>query len=163
MGTFSFDDLPAIESALTEFQFDGAWIDIYVRDTSTNDWQRMLEFIRFSMHKWQYSVSGEQKQLPSSVADIFNARNDVDIHLSIDVASVTLNTYFFSFQEIEFDLDPRQVKDAVVLSGLFGYLRQLSRYLEKEVVLTPESTSDLVIFRITPPNNFVEHRNRTDR
>jgi hypothetical protein len=65
---------------------------------------------------------------------------------------------FFTVDEIEFDIDPREVKDERDLEELFDFLRRLCRISNKQTVLTPENAPDLWIFRFNPGINEPEYQ-----
>jgi len=92
-----------------EFAWDGSRRDIYGLNTDFALWQRFLDFIRFSGYPYRFSLGGDPASLPEDVKGIFEAWKDRGPLLCIDVGGVTLSCHFFTQQEIEFDLDPREV------------------------------------------------------
>jgi hypothetical protein len=64
---------------------------------------------------------------------------------------------FFTVEEIEFDIDPREVKGQQELNALFGFMRCLAQATDKEVVLTAENMREIVIFRASPGNAAIEY------
>ncbi len=161
------DGAPALlNSAMKEFKWDGALLDVYIDNTTPKDWQTLIDFVRKSDLKWKFTITDKSTALPESVEAIFQRRDDAPTCLSITVDSIELRSYFFSPDDIDFDLDPRQVNNVESVQRLFQLLRRLSDVLGRDVVLTPEGgrtiTADgslyMTLFRIAPGQNNVEHR-----
>jgi hypothetical protein len=61
-----------------------------------------------------------------------------------------INCHFFTEQEIELDLDPREVNSEERLNSLFRFMKVLGKHLGKEVILTLENSPHLVLLRTSP-------------
>ncbi len=144
------------ETARKEFEFDGSWKDIYVFQTTMSDWQHMLNTVRQSQYQVEYFRGGQPTQFPIDAIDAFPLDGESDRLLSVKFAGVLANCHFFGDGEIEFDIDPREVKGQTELDALFGFMRMLADAVGKEVVLTPENFREAIIFRIRPGSQEVE-------
>ena len=143
------DDL-AWDVVRGEFAFDGGWRDIYVFGTDIADWQRMFNAIRAGAYAFTYFKSGEATELPSDARLAFPLEGECDRRLSVWFADVLANCHFFTVEEIEFDIDPREVKGQVELDALVGFMRCLAESTGKEVVLAPENCPEIGILRLRP-------------
>lgn len=132
-----------------EFEWDGSFRDIYIFGTSLDDWQKLLDFIRTGQYTFEYKVDNKPAGLPQQAALMFEKESDRGL-MSINIGNLLLNCHFFMTDEIEFDLDPREVKGEKDLVELFTFLRQLCRITNKQTVLTSENVPGLWIFRFTP-------------
>jgi hypothetical protein len=132
-----------------EFEWDGSLRDIYIFKTSLDDWQKLLDYIRACRYTSEYKIDGDAVALPERAATIFECENSRSL-LSGNVGNLVLYCHFFTVDEIEFDLDPREVKVERDLEELFDFLRRLCRISNKQTVLTPENAPELWIFRFNP-------------
>jgi hypothetical protein len=163
------DDTTALQnSAMREFLFAGGLIDVYIDNTTHEDWQRLLDFVKSSDLDWKFTVNQAPAALPSSIRSIFNIRESAVPCLSITLGSIDLRSYFFLPVEIDFDIDPREESNVQSLQRLFQLLQDFCNLLGKDVVVTPEGgrsiTPDgavyMTLFRLTPGSQDIEHRLR---
>ena len=140
MGSVNWSDVER------DFEWDGSLRDIYVFDTTLDDWQRMLERIRQGPHPYCFTVDSETCSMPPEAARIFALRNEACVCLSLTCAGMVLNCHFFGEEQIEFDLDPREV-NADRWPALLGFLASLGELLGRDVVLTPENFPEGPIVR----------------
>jgi hypothetical protein len=148
----------AWETVRDEFAFDGSWRDIYILGTTIADWQGILDAIRSASYRLTYFHADRPTELPMNATDAFPLPGQCDRHLSVWFADVLANCHFFTVEEIEFDIDPREVKGQHELNAMFGFMRCLAQATEKEVVLTPENAPEIVIFRVSPGKPAIEYQ-----
>ncbi len=86
------------------FEVDGSLRDIYIRHTTLDDWQKVLDAIRESPYPSVFSGAGESALFPQEANNCFDEFGGL---LQIQVGEVQLNCHFFIKDEIEFDLDNR--------------------------------------------------------
>jgi hypothetical protein len=141
-----------------EFAFDGSWRDIYVLGTDMASWQRMLDGLRAAGYDLAYFRADQPSDLPAAAAQAFPSPAEPDRRLSIRFAGVLANCHFFTPEEIEFDIDPREVQGQEQLDALFGFMRCLAEAVGKEAILTAENWPDIVIFRVRPEQSAVEYQ-----
>ena len=146
----------AWEAVRKEFEFDGSWRDIYVFQTEMSDWQHMLNAVQQSKYQVEYFCDGQLTEFSFDVVDAFPLEGECARLLSVTFEKVLANCHFFCSGEIEFDIDPREVKGQTELDALFDFMRMLADAVGKEVVLTPENFRDAIIFRIRPGHQKVE-------
>lgn len=144
------------ETVQGEFYCDGSWRDIYVFGTNRADWQTMLNTLRASPYQVRYFRDRQPADLPQDAADAFPGPDECDRMLSVTFSGVLANCFFFTEDEIEFDIDPREVKGQEELDALFGFMHRLADAVDKEAVLTPENMREIVIFRVRPGRDDVE-------
>ena len=127
-----------------DFNWDGSWRDIYVFDTTIEDWQQLLDFLR-KEYKVQYSVDGEERDLPFSVSDIFSATQQACIFIKFQVSIILFSGHFFSQDTIEFDIDPCEVTSQIDLDIILDFMQRISFLINKSIVLTPENAREYTI------------------
>src|SRR5262245_64131257 len=99
------------------------------------------------MYTFEYKLDDDAVALPERAATIFERENSRSL-LSVNVGNLLLNCHFFTVDEIEFDLDPREVKVEGDLEELFDFLRRLCRISNKQTALrSEEHTSELQSLR----------------
>jgi hypothetical protein len=138
------------ETCQADFEWDGSLRDIYVLQTSIVDWDRLLDFLRNSGLPLIYEVDGASPPLPTGVASIFATRQDASPILKVDLRGMWLHSHFFTEDEIEFDLDPREVQDEIALARLLDFMRGVATHLGKTAILTPENWVQSPIFEVRP-------------
>jgi hypothetical protein len=131
-----------------EFSWDGSWRDIYVLNTKIDDWQDFINLLRNS----EFPVDGLPDDLPSIFSDA-----EIRPLLTINVGGVTLNCHFFRTEEIELDLDPREVTEVEKANELFRFMEAIGCALRKPVRMTPENLKDRPIFEFWPETGKVSY------
>ena len=134
-----------------EFDWDGSLRDLYVHNTSTIDWQVVLDAIRTRYPPLTFLAHGLPSELPEIAAEVFplSAQGTPPV-LGFSVGGVHVACHFFTPDEIEFDIDPREVTGPDQLRAILAFLETLSKLTGKPAVLTPENVSDEPIFRADP-------------
>ena len=136
-----------------ELNWDGSWRDLYVLETTVDDWRLFLQFLRAGRYVTRFQdhrstvvgTEGGVRSLPHYPTSLFHGRDERFTLLEVDVGRVTLNTDFFTPDNIHLDLDPRKVQSTDDADTLFAFMRGLGRALGKPVRLTHENMCDLVI------------------
>lgn len=142
------------ERVKRDFEWDGAWRDIYVLETSKDDWQRVLDVLRQWTPIPVFKQNGTIAPFPEQAADAL-ADPDGGL-LSIDVAGMLFNCHFFGADEIEFDLDPREVTGPERAEAVGRFMGVLGDATGKPVILTYENGRTAVICRWSPTSRTLE-------
>jgi hypothetical protein len=148
----------AWEAVRTEFAFDGGWRDVYVFGTDMTAWQQMIDWLRASGYDLSYFRDGQPATLPALATDAFPVEGECDRLLSVRFCGVLANCHFFTSEEIEFDIDPREVVGQTELDGLFGFMGCLAEAVGRDVILCPENCPQTVVFRARAGATAVEHQ-----
>jgi hypothetical protein len=139
------------------FYIDGSLRDIYVLGTDEQDWQKLLTFLRTGPYSIEFTFDGQPISLPEQVETIFALRSEHGIELHIDKEHLVLNCFFFTDEEIEFDLDPHDYPadefGEQQIARLLDLMRTIGKLLNKAVILTPENCSRQPLFRFDPETN----------
>jgi hypothetical protein len=69
---------------------------------------------------------------------------------------VQVNCHFFGPGQIEFDIDPREIRDPAAFTLLLKFMADVGAAVEKEVRLTPENAPDCVLLRYNPVARQIE-------
>jgi hypothetical protein len=130
------------------FEPDGSLRDIYIKDVTQDDWNRVLGLIRERYKAVTFSVNGKPAPLPSDVHNVFELRPSSTPSLSLSVKGIEVACHFFTHSEIEFDVAPEQINRPEQLDSLLGFMRELAKVTHKSVTLTPESLDDSPVLRV---------------
>lgn len=135
------NNLPAWESVKRAFEWDGSWRDVYVLNTSENDWNAVLEGLHCN-YALSLFIDGElwTKALPTFSA-ILAMREHSGFTAKIDVSNITIKCHFFTEDQIEFDIDPREVQPEN-WPQFYDFLFYISRITKKFCRLTEENFPD---------------------
>ena len=138
--------------AVLDADSDPSLRDVYVLGTDQGDWETFLAFLPGSPWCWQLRVDNRPAALPADLATLWSELGPDQCRplLCLDVAGVTLCCHFFSFDQIEFDLDSRELTNAETLAGILGFMAAIGRLLGRTVILTPESCPERPYFRYDP-------------
>lgn len=138
------------EEIKTAFDLDGSLRDLYVFETNMVDWQRLVDFVREGAHHYTFRRDGEVCPLPNRVNAILSRTREASFTLSIHLEEIWINAHFFCVEQIELDLDPREVHSEERAKALFEFMRGVGQALNKPVRLTPENLSEYVLFEYDP-------------
>ena len=130
------------------FFVDGTLRDIIVSNTTIENWQKFYDELRLGRYELSYKC-GDSSTLPTNVGKLLTGRglHDECPRLSVKLGSNALNCFFYGEEEIEFDLDPRDVRSEEELLQVTDFMRMLGKCLEKDVCLTEENAHDFELIR----------------
>ena len=130
---------------------DGSLRDIYVRNTTKEDWILWAEVVNKN-YKTSY-FSGETGLTTDKIDiyDVFEYWDGVRDTISdgtVFLGDIIVKTYFGSPDEIENDITPTEINALEDHLMLIDYLETISKILNKRVVLTPENYSPSYEFEL---------------
>ena len=130
-----------------DFRWDGSWRDIYITPASLEDWKKVYPFLR-SQPEVEFLTGSDAARLPEAIDASFFAESHPTLRLSL--GGVLVVFHFFTHEEIECDIDPREVTGQKDLDGILAFMRQLGDLTRKLAVLTPENMRDRPIISYNP-------------
>ena len=134
-----------------DFHAEGLLRDIYVFNTSEADWQMVIDDLRSNTaYPIRFLLDQKPQPLPHEVKAIFHLTQDHAVLLRIDEGQLNLHCYFFTPDQIEFDLDPRDIQNDDRLVRLLDFIHHIGNLLQKPVVLTPESVETIHYLSFDP-------------
>jgi len=133
---------PLAWSRLQEiFESDGALLDLYVPSAGPDGWRRFLRFLKDRALPLEFEIDGQAAVLPADYDTIRAIGKEASLTLRIAVGKLGLNCHFFDEDEVEVDVDPKQVSEATVV-GLLEFMRGAGLALSKDVFLSAEGDRD---------------------
>jgi hypothetical protein len=142
--------IPPWVSVKDEFEWDGSWRDIYVLDTGPEEWRCFLELVYQNPSEINFYIDGEMTDQPPpvSIAEALSIREKAAPTLFVNKSGLIFACHFFTDEEIELDIDPRQVDCEDRYKILIGFCQDLSLAVSRKVIVTPENIQETPIFQI---------------
>ncbi|MBB5233135.1 hypothetical protein [Deinococcus budaensis] len=132
------------------FEPDGSLVDLYVPNTSLEDWQRLLDELRTGFLPYEYrdfELGDERRPLPLRTEDIFSRSDEASrCLLTLDSDGLKLNCHFFIPEEIELDLHPQDIHSAELATRLTHFVVRISALLSKPVLVCSENMRERPCF-----------------
>jgi len=117
----------------------GSLPDVRVPDASVEDWQVVLDLV--AERGWQCEYSEGETVLPVPRAEVVLSR-PADAECPTlrvwPVADVLAIFRFYAADEVDFDVDVRELQGQERLDVFCGFLREIGRQLGKPVLMDPE-------------------------
>ena len=139
---------------------DGDLRDIFVLGTNLDYWQRFLDYLRNGKFALDYK-SANGGPLPETAARVLeSAHRDEAPTLAFHLNKLYVRWYFRSEDEIELDIERRQVQEDGDIDVVLSFMAELGRLLGKRVTLTAEM-SDSVLLEFDPTMDRCQPANDT--
>ncbi|MFF2878363.1 hypothetical protein ACFVR2_18790 [Gottfriedia sp. NPDC057991] len=132
---------------------DGSFRDIYVLNVNLTEWQKCLDWIRTSTMDIVFYKDGEVTVYEET--DVAYFLKDYGKLMAIHINGVQINCHFWSEDQIEFDVEPKEVKSITQAIGVFDFMRNLSKILGKESILTWENMPDWRLVTVKKDGTFL--------
>jgi len=145
----------AWEACKHEFQWNGSWRDIYVFRTTLDDWRVLCAELK-KTYNLEFLVDGEARSFPEMVDEVFVLRNQANVLMRFLAEGIIIACHFFSTEEIEFDIDPREIISQAALDALLNFMGLVGDAVRKKVVLTPENGAELPFIAYEPQTGLFE-------
>ena len=127
------------EAVAEYFEPDGSLLDVAVFDTDLSDWRRLVQYLLASGLDLRLTVDDEPRELADEgVEGLLHASEESSVLLSLYIAGMQFNCHFLGSDEIEFDIDPKEVTETNFAS-LLEFMRSVASHLERDVVLGGEN------------------------
>ena len=68
--------------------------------------------------------------------------------VSIILGNIIINTHFFCIDEIEFDIDPKEINTIFDFEKVLNFINQISLILNKPVILTGENQREFPLIKV---------------
>lgn len=124
------------------FEEDGSLRDIIVHEASVSDWEKLIS-ISQEFGKVSYKADGEDAVLPSA-ANLLSDKGRAHC-VKIDLGGPVAITHFSDCEELELDLDPREIRSQADLDKVLNFCSKLSLELGRDVAITEESDPEATL------------------
>ena len=134
------------------YEIDGSWRDIYVLNTTKEDWLKWADYVNNNYPviwidaELEESLTFDKIDLQTVVRH-FDGRQ-FNSSAKVLVNGIGVNAHFFTEEEIENDIDPSFIRSITDHDNLMNYMKAVSILLNKEVILTGENCSDYAMLKV---------------
>ena len=138
------------ETIKAEFAWEGSWRDICVPDVDLDGWQAAMSALEASGRTGKLTVGENASFASVDVSKLFGTEDRATVLWSIEVGGVVLACHFFDQAEIEFDLDPREVRGQAEIDALLHFMKTLALATGRFALMTPENMHSVPFVRVSP-------------
>lgn len=134
------------------FEPDGTLRDIYVENVNIEDWKILIDYLNAS-HILKYGPSNENKIVNKADKDyliklLTDETGEMELKtVSVIIENIIINTHFFTIDEIEFDIEPREINSETDYEKLLSFMNEISKLLNKPLILTGENQIDFPLIK----------------
>lgn len=130
------------QDLVSEFEVDGSLRDIYAFKTTIDDWNRLLS-LSSSLGESAYFCDGDEAPLPSNANSIFEDTDHSHL-IRLNLGGPVINIHFFVVDEIELDLDPREITSQADLDLVLNFCARIGQEIGRDIVITPENSPEII-------------------
>ena len=133
------------------FEPDGGLRDIYIQEVLLSDWIKLIDFLNGN-HSLKYTTSIkssdkiDKEYIIKYLQDKSGELESVKVTVELD--GISANCHFFLQDQIEFDIDPIEIKTIDDYEKVENFMSSISYLLEKQVTLTFENDIKLPVIKI---------------
>lgn len=133
------------------YYWDGSWRDIYILNTTRQDWNRWIAYVNknYSIDWFNGKTNTDEKKVDFNVIEEFwNGNLDLCSTAKVFIDNIQINAHFFDDTEMENDIDPREFTSIEDHDKLVKYMTDISILLDKEIILTPENEHETALLKV---------------
>ena len=122
------------------FEPDGTLRDIYVQDVDESDYRKVVDLLN-SEYELKFGSEGVRQIDFKYLKSMWNDESGQieSKSVAIDLNGILINSHFFIPDQIEFDLDPKQISQMGDLQQILNFMTNISKTISKQVTLTDEN------------------------
>jgi len=131
------------------FEADGSLRDIYIQDIILADWEKLIDFIN-SNYQLKFGEN-DSNQIDKEYIMKFLTDETSEMEttsLRIDFNRINIHCYFFLNNQIEFDIDPKEINSLNDFETIEKFMTSISKTLNSQITLTAQSYPEFPIFKI---------------
>jgi hypothetical protein len=141
------------------FKPDGSLLDIYVQEVSIEDWEKLIDFLNEN-YTLKYGISEGQKSTNRidkeyTINFLKDESGEMEIKsVSIDLGGINANCHFFLPDQIEFDIDPKEINSGDDFEKVEKFMTSISETIKNQVTLTYENEIEIPLIKIDVTKNI---------
>jgi hypothetical protein len=140
------------------FEKDGALRDIYVQNATISDWEKVVELLN-SEYKLTFGVYEENltDKIDFEFVKTMFADETGELETksaTIDLNGIIVKCYFFLENQIEFDINPTEIKTELDFKKITVFMKTISSKLEKQITLCGENQPEFPLVKIDIKNGI---------
>ena len=129
------------------FEPDGSLIDLYVQEVSLDDWTNVIHLIN-QKYKVKY---GDTNQIDTKYTIDYLTDETGEMEsksASINLDKIQVNCHFFLGDQIEFDLDPKEINSIEDFELVEKFMLEISKSVDNQITLTYENDTKFPLIKI---------------
>ncbi len=149
------------------FEPDGTLRDIYVENVDIEDWKILIDYLNAN-HIVKYGPSDDNQIINKIDKDyLIQLLTDVTGKLelktvAIIIDDIIINTHFFTVDEIEFDIEPKEINSVEDYKKVLSFMNEISRILNRQLILTGENQIQFPLVRVEFSKNLINALTKKD-
>lgn len=131
------------------FEPDGSLRDIYVQDVTISHWEKLIDFLNLN-YELKFGENEINQINKEYVLRYLNSGTGEmeSKSLKIDLNGINVHCYFFLPEQIEFDIDPKDINTIKEFENIEMFMISISKTLNNQVTLTGENSPEFPLFKI---------------
>ena len=131
------------------FEPDGALRDIYVQDVRQSDYRKLINLLN-SQYKLKFGGEYSNQIDFDYIQKMWNDETGKieTKSLTINLEGITVKSHFFIPEQIEFDIQPRQIIQLSDFDKVLNFMENISKVVGKQVTLTNENRIEFPLIKI---------------
>ena len=131
------------------FEPDGALRDIYVQDVGQSDYRKLINLLN-SQYKLKFGGEYSNQIDFDYIQKMWNDETGKieTKSLTINLEGITVKSHFFIPEQIEFDIQPRQIIQLSDFDKVLNFMENISKVVGKQVTLTNENRIEFPLIKI---------------
>jgi hypothetical protein len=140
------------------FEKDGALRDIYVQNSTISDWEKAVDLLN-SEYKLTFGVYEDNltNKIDFGYVKTMFADETGELETksaTIDLSGIVVKCFFFLENQIEFDINPTEIKTESDFNKITDFMKSISSKLEKQITLCGENQPEFPLIKIDTKNGI---------
>lgn len=140
------------------FEKDGALRDIYVQNSTISDWEKVVDLLN-SEYKLTFGVYEDNltDKIDFGYVKTMFADETGELETksaTIDLSGIVVKCFFFLENQIEFDINPTEIKTQSDFNKITDFMKSISLKLEKQITLCGENQPEFPLIKIDTKNGI---------
>jgi len=135
--------MKSYESVQSDLKPDGSLRDIYIFQANSDLWNKFINLVSESKLNFEFWHGENETPFPNSFEEIKSLQNTDPTTLKIYIeGGIQINCHFFTEEEIEMDVAPKEISEKTNFDSLVSFLRWLSHELKTNIHFTHENSPE---------------------
>jgi len=133
------------------FEPDGSLRDIYVQEVSISDWGKIIDLLNENYDLKYHPSDKNENQIDkkSVIKYLADKTGEMDLRtVSVDLNGIIVNCHFFLPDQIEFDIDPKEITSTDDAEKVIEFMKSISELLQTQVTLTAENDIEFPLIKV---------------
>ncbi|WP_231887405.1 protein export chaperone secb [Paenibacillus jamilae] len=115
----------------------------------TQVWALIFDYLESNEINYRVTIDGVITKI-RDITELLRIKKEASVGITIEYSEIDICGHFYEGSVIEFDISPIQIHSEKKIDILMNFLINLSRKLNKTIIITPEMTMEEVLVRVEP-------------